>query len=477
MADLSLPIRLISAMRQKGYRVDNKPGEVNIVYVEGMNVDGTQNDDAPNEFNDTRAVIDFVTGEPRMLGIWEATTEPGRHWTLNPMSAKGAARVEFGQHRDVWQVGTHNNSHEALVQTGGPITVCRDLNKDYERDGDVKEKGYFGINQHWGYDKPKSDLGTSSAGCLVGRTTAGHRRFMEIVKTDPRYIIDRSFKFSATVLPALAVVAALPALLVKRGISEVAVNLIVSEEVTSRQVYDRKYRHPEWPGGGSGVTIGIGYDVGAGVNSIAQLRSDWSGVIPDKMIDALASAVGITGVRAQELAAQLHDEVDVPWDAAMTVFRKVTLPRYYAMCEQSLPNFERLSPDCRGALVSLVYNRGASFSKEGDRYREMRAIKHYMISREYAEIPGEIRSMKRLWIDDGLGGLLARRDREAKLFEQGLKGAVSQEVVAAGGTVVAGGAAAEALRQSGADFPVIAVVVAVSIAVAIVLWLLLRRRK
>ena len=49
-------------------------------------------------------------------------------------------------------------------------------------------------------------------------------------------------------------------------ISQAAIDLIVREEVSGKEVYERNYRRPEWPGGSSGVTIGIGYDVGAGVS-------------------------------------------------------------------------------------------------------------------------------------------------------------------------------------------------------------------
>ena len=33
---------VVAAMERKGYQVDRGPGELNIVYVEGMNPDGTR---------------------------------------------------------------------------------------------------------------------------------------------------------------------------------------------------------------------------------------------------------------------------------------------------------------------------------------------------------------------------------------------------------------------------------------------------
>src|SRR4051794_2707286 len=189
---------VVAAMERKGYQVDRGPGEVNIVYVEGMNPDGTANADEANKWNDLRPLIRFEGGEPRIIGEWLATTEPGRHYTDHPVNPLGAARIEFGQYK-AWQVGIHHESHEALVQTGGEVTVCRDLNKDGRRDGDKRQTGEFGINQHWGYDLPEVEK--ASAGCLVGQSKDGHRQFMALVKSDPRYQANRKYVFATAVLP------------------------------------------------------------------------------------------------------------------------------------------------------------------------------------------------------------------------------------------------------------------------------------
>ncbi|MCP9859212.1 hypothetical protein KBZ33_08785 [Cyanobium sp. Cruz-8D1] len=187
-------------MRQKKFQVFAGLGERNIVYVEGMNLDGSLNDDPPNHFNDLRLVIEFVEARPRIIGQWEATTEPGSHYTKNPMNPRGAARIKFDQYR-AWQVGSHGESdpHEALVQAA-PVTVHRDSNQDFQRPGDLVDTGLFGINQHWGYDLPRNDIGRASAGCLVGRSREGHREFMRLVQQDPRYKANKNFLFSTTII-------------------------------------------------------------------------------------------------------------------------------------------------------------------------------------------------------------------------------------------------------------------------------------
>lgn len=199
-------------------------------------------------------------------------------------------------------------------------------------------------------------------------------------------------------------------------ISQDAIDLIVREEVSSEAVYRKKYTRPEWPGVASGVTIGIGYDVGYATPS--RLRADWQGRIPNSMIAALTRACGVTGGSAASLARELRSSVNVPWEAAMSNFEDVVLPRWIATVTGKLENCEHLHPDCLGALVSLAYNRGPSFGNTGDRYREMRAIRALMAAGKFAAIPAQFRAMKRLW--PNVPGLQGRREREAKLFERGL---------------------------------------------------------
>jgi hypothetical protein len=204
----SLAGRVVRAMEAAGHWLCRHPDCVNIVYVEGMDRDGTPNIDEPNMFNDLRLVLRVNrAGNPETVEAWEATTEPGKHYTLiEKLDPRGAARIAFGQYK-AWSVGTHMvgrpTAHEALVQTA-PIKVHRDLNQDFERTGDALFDGLFGVNQHWGFDMPKSDIGRASAGCLVGRTKAGHRAFMVLCKTDPRYMANNSYRFLTAVLPANA---------------------------------------------------------------------------------------------------------------------------------------------------------------------------------------------------------------------------------------------------------------------------------
>jgi hypothetical protein len=201
------------------------------------------------------------------------------------------------------------------------------------------------------------------------------------------------------------------------GISQRAFDHIVAEEVSSKQRYEREYQHPVKPGGASGVTVGIGYDLGH--HRPDAIRRDWA-MLPQPMVEAMVSVSGITGDAANAACRRVRGVVRVPWEAALQVFADVSLPKYVRAARNKLPNFDELSPDCRGALTGLTYNRGASFDKAGDRYREMRAIRAAMEAREFERIPALLIAMKRLWTTKSVRGVAARREHEAEIFRVGL---------------------------------------------------------
>ena len=199
-------------------------------------------------------------------------------------------------------------------------------------------------------------------------------------------------------------------------ISARAFDLIVEFEVSGRAVYEARYRGAIWPGKDSGVTVGIGYDVGYA--SEAELLGDWGGVLPRTMLNALLGVRGVTGTAARAAAQSLAGQIDIPFDDAIGVHRGKVIPRWIGLVEGALPNTGLLSGDSLGALVSLTYNRGASFAAPGDQFAEMRSVKAHMGARAFAQVPADLRDMKHLWPDTP--GLQNRREREAQLFEQGL---------------------------------------------------------
>jgi len=167
-----------------------------------------------------------------------------------------------------------------------------------------------------------------------------------------------------------------------------------------------------WPGGDSGITLGFGYDLGYA--TVDQFESDWGPYLTSAQLNRLRDAVGKRGIAARNRAAQFKD-IKIKRKDAETVFLERNIPLYALKTEMAFPGITVLPPDAQGALVSLVFNRGTSM--EGDRRSEMRAIRDAVAKGDLQEIAKQLRSMKRLWANKGLDGLLVRREEEAKLVE------------------------------------------------------------
>jgi len=209
-----------------------------------------------------------------------------------------------------------------------------------------------------------------------------------------------------------------------RKISKRATSLIIASEVSGIAQYQQRFHNPTWPGGTSGVTIGVGYDLGF-VN-IREYRGAWSYYLGAEDFAALAECCGLQGALADK-ALERVGRIDIPWKVASRQFEEQIQPRCTGETQGVLANCDVLSADSLGALVSLVYNRGAAgfvvpASKDpGGRFTEMRNIKTLMDAKQFAGIPGQLLAMRRLWQSDPHGqGLVLRRELEAQLFSIGL---------------------------------------------------------
>ena len=143
----------------------------------------------------------------------------------------------------------------------------------------------------------------------------------------------------------------------------------------------------KWPGGASGISIGIGYDLG--YVTVDQFESDWGERLQAEVRTRLRDAVGLRAIRAKNRAPQFAD-IRIRRAPAEEVFVQKTIPLYTVRAGQAFPGFDALPPDAQGALVSLVYNRGASMVDDSpeDRRREMRAIRDAVAAGDLQEIAG-----------------------------------------------------------------------------------------
>jgi len=193
-ADASFPLvpgedlagDLVRALQAAGHWVCRHPCACNIVYVEGLGLDGAPSRDAT--FADARLLLRVdERGQPQLAGAWEGS--------LSPSTA--TLRIACGQYK-AWSVGRHqgDTSYEALVQTA-PVQA--------QSTGGAVLGGLFGLDQHCGEEPGRKALGRASAGGLAGRSKSGHREFMALAKSDPRYQASKGYRFVATVLPLEAV--------------------------------------------------------------------------------------------------------------------------------------------------------------------------------------------------------------------------------------------------------------------------------
>jgi hypothetical protein len=166
---------LIASLRKKGYIINDKPYQLNIV---GVRKDST----VPNKFDDLIYV--FFKNEK---GDWEgkyftATTDPGTYYLKNPLSKLGTAILKEGQWIDTYAIGKHKGQYDALVQNK-PLTVIRDYDRNAILDfnNGREEKGLFGINIHKA-GKDSKDVDTWSAGCQVFQKSDDFETFMKLAR-------------------------------------------------------------------------------------------------------------------------------------------------------------------------------------------------------------------------------------------------------------------------------------------------------
>jgi len=199
-------------------------------------------------------------------------------------------------------------------------------------------------------------------------------------------------------------------------ISKKSIDLIIQFEIGGRSYYEKALQKPTWPGGASGVTVGIGYDLG--YNTEKQFLADWSPSLNLNFVNALKPLCGLKGEKAKAMIRGEVLNVRIPYNIAYDVFVKSSVPRFYKAALTIYPEMIHLNEDTQGALVSMVFNRGTSLA--GDRRKEMRAIVEFVKLKDYEGIAEVIEKNRRLWEGVGLDGLVIRREAEADLIRDSI---------------------------------------------------------
>lgn len=178
-----------------------------------------------------------------------------------------------------------------------------------------------------------------------------------------------------------------------------------------KRYYDQKLRYPTWPGAQSGITVGVGYDLG--YNSKEVILSDWEELGSPR--ERLAKMSGLKTQKAREALPSVKD-IEVQWKISEGVFNRVTLTRFHTLTRNTFPGFDELHENAQAALVSLVFNRGSSMV--GDSRLEMRKIRDCVARKDYAGMAYWNRKSVRIWEGTSVErGLSRRREAEAVLME------------------------------------------------------------
>jgi hypothetical protein len=178
--------------------------------------------------------------------------------------------------------------------------------------------------------------------------------------------------------------------------------------------------HPYWPSGDSGITIGVGWDLGQ--HSRTDLLNVWRALGPISLAK-LAEASNKKGHAAALLLPDLKS-IDVPRDLSLAVFRKSLEDDYYPTTRKLFPGVEKLPAEAQVALISVVFNRGAVLghdpdwktATELDRRWEIRRLRDDVQRSDIFAIYIHLGTMKRLWEKSGPRGLLYRRRDEQHII-------------------------------------------------------------
>jgi hypothetical protein len=194
------PSDIIHTLAEKKYRVFSGGNyDLNIIGIRS-------NISESDKFDDLLCVL-YKNHEGKwVLEKFNCTTDPGKHWLLNPLNKSGTLIMVPGQYRGVYKMGIHGRTgsspYKALEQVGA-MNYVRDNNKDGFLDFDlIKDKvnwirGVFKTNIHRA-SKWKSLLGIGkySAGCQVVQSPKDFERLMELCELQIKNGHDDAFTYT-----------------------------------------------------------------------------------------------------------------------------------------------------------------------------------------------------------------------------------------------------------------------------------------
>lgn len=187
---------------------------------------------------------------------------------------------------------------------------------------------------------------------------------------------------------------------------------VINFETGGINYYNKFLKSASWPGGSSGITVGIGADLGYLTEK--EFDQFFQKYFTSSEVVQLKKVIGLKGPSAKSRLSSVKN-IELCWESASEVFIEWTLPKFWKLTNAVWSGTDQLCEKAQIALVSIVFNRGSSL--KGDSRREMAEIRPLVIKKDYAGLAEQVRSMKRLWEGKNQHGLIKRREEEAKLLE------------------------------------------------------------
>lgn len=170
--------KILQAYKRLGYTILSKPYQTNIGGVRS-------NSNSSNSFDDI-VFLFYSDLKETYFFAYQATTDPGSYYRLNPINPNGTAIIVPKQHIGVYKVGLHKG-YTAMEQIK-PMEYYRDNNKDNVLDMNIKTYTEIGkTNIHHASPTGKSELVNNwSAGCQVIADIKDFDEFMKTIITNSK---------------------------------------------------------------------------------------------------------------------------------------------------------------------------------------------------------------------------------------------------------------------------------------------------
>ena len=181
---------------EKGYKFFTDPYDLNVFGIRS-------NFKIAGDFDDLLGIA-FIDNEGcEKLFLFNATTDSGAQYLLNPLHPKGAAILMTGQYPSAYKIGVHGRTwssggYEALEQIN-PMKYVRDNNKNNIIGDSVTPifSGVLKTNIHraskW---KILDKIGPYSAGCQVIQSPIDFEIFMSICKQQDIHGLGDKFTYT-----------------------------------------------------------------------------------------------------------------------------------------------------------------------------------------------------------------------------------------------------------------------------------------